>query len=349
MRGLKHKKIPTLCFFAVSVVIFLFTAVSISRLCQRIPDKMLSLQKIDIRKIPEAAHSDTEKFSFGYRGTWEDDLLVNGKVYKNIPISFASPFWLEEAMPSASKDVLKNFLSSDYHMMLDEDFAEKLGVHAGSTVEISGEIYTVSYVSLDKDIYLSGLPKEAEVSDTEAIFGYTDGETLYKKEAVHTLYSRYQLALSEKDIMDMQPWKALLQESWKLYFAVLYLIAAAIVLRKTALRLYHIYAQFHEESRQHQAGQIALCILQIAALLLIWYFIINHIDIPQQCISPDRILDLGFYFEKVKQLFTSPLLYQNVFLRYMKAAGLFAVIGYSTGILSCIISYFCLRLIKKRD
>ena len=104
----------------------------------------------------------------------------------------------------------------------------------------------------------------------------------------------------EKDMMDMQPWKKLLLESWKLYFAAVYLILATIGLRKIACRLYAVYSYFHEESLRRQAGQIALSILQTAALLLIWYFIISHISLPQQCIPPDRFLDLGFYLEKSK-------------------------------------------------
>ena len=147
----------------------------------------------------------------------------------------------------------------------------------------------------------------------------------------------------EKDMMDMQPWKKLLLESWKLYFAAVYLILAAIGLRKIACRLYAVYSHFHEESLRRQAGQIALSILQTAALLLIWYFIISHISLPQQCIPPDRFLDLGFYLEKAKELFISALMYQSLFLRYMKTAGMLAFIGYSVGIPAFMAACFFAR------
>ena len=147
-------------------------------------------------------------------------------------------------------------------------------------------------------------------------------------------------SIPEKDIMDMQPWKKLLLKSWKLWLAAVYLILASAGLKKTACRLYAVYSHFHEESLRRQIGQILRSVLQTAVLLLIWYLLIVHIDLPQQCISPDRFLDLGFYLEKVKALFTSELMYQSLFLRYMKTAGMLAVIGYSVGILAFITACF---------
>lgn len=353
MKRIKCRNLFSLCFFVLSLAVFLLTTGNIYRLCQRIPDKMLSLHQIDIQKITDKAPSETENFCLGYKGTWEEDLSVNGRVYKNMPVAFANSFWLEEAGLSFSENAGNSFFSSDHHLMLREEIAEKMGVHIGSTLEISGETYTVfslvkgpsllPSVLSEKTIYVSGLPENKEVSKTEAIFGYKDGKTIYKKEAVQTLYSRYQISIPEKDMMDMQPWKKLLLESWKLWLAAVYLILAAIGLRKIACRLYAAYSHFHEESLQRQAGQIALSILQTAALLLIWYFIISHISLPQQCIPPDRFLDLEFYLEKAKELFTSALMYQSLFLRYMKAAGMLAVIGYSVGILAFITAYFFVR------
>lgn len=353
MKRIKCRNLFSLCFFVLSIAVFLLTTGNIYRLCQRIPDKMLSLHQIDIQKITDKDSSEAENFCLGYKGTWEEDLSVNGRVYKNMPVAFANSFWLEEAGLSFSEEAGHDFFSSDHHLMLREEIAEKMGVHIGSTLEISGETYTVfslvkgpsllPSVLSEKTIYVSGLPENKEVSKTEAIFGYTDGKTIYKKEAVQTLYSRYQISIPEKDMMDMQPWKKLLLESWKLYFAAVYLILAAIGLKKIACRLYAVYSHFHEESLRRQAGQIALSILQTAALLLIWYFIISHISLPQQCIPPDRFLDLGFYLAKAKELFTSALMYQSLFLRYMKAAGMLAVIGYSVGILVFITAYFFVR------
>ena len=350
MKRIKYRNLLSLCFFVLSIAVFLLTTGNIYRLCQRIPDKMLSLYQIDMQKITDEDPSKTGNFCLGYKGTWKEDLFVNGRVYKNMPVAFANSIWLEEAAPSFSEDAGHDFFSSDHHILLGEEVAEKMGVYIGSSIEIFGETYTVfslvkgssllPSVLSEKTIYVSGLPENKEVSKAEAIFGYTDGKTIYKKEAAQTLYSQYQISIPEKDIMDMQPWKKLLLESWKLWLAAVYLILASAGLKKTACRLYAVYSHFHEESLRRQIGQILRSVLQTAVLLLIWYLLIVHIDLPQQCIPPDRFLDLGFYLEKVKALFTSELMYQSLFLRYMKTAGMLAVIGYSVGILAFITACF---------
>ena len=65
MKRIKYRNLFSLCFFVLSIAVFLLTTGNIYRLCQRIPDKMLSLYQIDMQKITDEDPSKTGNFCLG--------------------------------------------------------------------------------------------------------------------------------------------------------------------------------------------------------------------------------------------------------------------------------------------